>query len=91
MEQLDIMEELTNTLGYRVGLDKVAEATLGINKSGHGLQAIEDYKAGRMAELKAYCIDDVKITKEVYDYGLENGHLKFRGGWESYEVPVKFR
>ncbi len=91
LEQLDIMKELQDVLGYRVGLEKVAEATLGVRKSGHGLEAIEDWKAGRIQAIKDYCIDDVKITRQVYEYGLENGKLKFRGGWESYEVPVNFR
>lgn len=91
LEQLDIMKELQEILGYRVGLEKVTEGTLGIKKSGHGLEAIEDYKAGRIQAIKDYCIDDVKITKEVYDYGLKHGNLKFRGGWETYEVPVSFR
>jgi len=91
LEQLDIMKELQEVLGYRVGLEKVTNGTFGIKKSGHGLQAIEDWRAGRIQEIKDYCIDDVKITKQIYDYGLEHGSLKFNAGWEVYEVPVNFR
>ncbi len=91
LEQLDIMKELQEILGYRVGLNSVAEGTLEIKKSGDGLQAIEDYKAGNIQAIKDYCLDDVKITKEIYDYAIKNKSLKFRGGWEVYEVPVSFR
>ncbi len=91
LEQLDIMKELQDILGYRIGLDKVAEGTLGLKKSGDGLQAIKDFKAGRIQAVKDYCLDDVKITKEIYDYGLKHGKLKFRGGWDVYEVGVNIK
>lgn len=89
-EYVDIMERLQDVLGYRVSLEKVATATLGIGKSGHGLQAVEYFKKGQWEELIKYCIDDVKVTKDVYEYGLKNGRVRFKAGWESYEVPVDF-
>jgi uncharacterized protein YprB with RNaseH-like and TPR domain len=86
----DIMLELQKMIGHRVSLDRVASGTLGVKKSGHGLQAVAWYKQGDIESIKKYCLDDVKITKEVYDFGLKNNFLKFRGGWGIYEVPVKF-
>jgi DEAD/DEAH box helicase domain-containing protein len=74
---LDLLEEIAKTLGFRVKLDDVAHATLGIGKSGHGLQAIEFYRKGEMEKLKKYCLDDVRITKEVYEYGLQHGFVSF--------------
>lgn len=91
LDQFDIMKELQEIIGYRIGLNKVAEGTMGVKKSGDGLQAIKDYKAGNIQAIKDYCIDDVKITKEIYDYAKKNKSLKFRGGWETYEVDVDFR
>ena len=70
---LDLLEEIAKTLGFRVKLDDVAQATLGTGKSGHGLQAIEFYRKGELEKLEKYCRDDVRITKEVYEYGLNFG------------------
>lgn len=89
-EYVDIMERIQNVLGYRISLDKVAEATLGIKKSGHGLQAVEYFNDGKWDELISYCLDDVDITRQVYEFGLKNGYVKFKAGWGDYEIPVDF-
>lgn len=73
----DIMDDLTQRLGHRVSLDSVAQATLNVGKSAHGLDAIRFFREGRWDELKSYCQQDVKITKEVFDYGLKNGEVYF--------------
>jgi hypothetical protein len=59
-------------------LDTVAEATLGKNKSGNGLEAIEWWNKGEIDKLIHYCIEDVRITRELYDYALANGCLKYK-------------
>ena len=78
IKSLDILKEIKNSLGRRLKLDSVAEATLGMNKSGHGLEAVTWWKQGKFEEVKKYCMDDVRITKEVYEYALKNGVLKFK-------------
>ena len=78
IKSLDLLKEIKNSLGCRLKLDTIAEATLGINKSGHGLEAVTWWKQGKKEEVKKYCLDDVKITKEIYDYALKNGCLKFK-------------
>lgn len=87
-KSVDIMVDLENTLGYKIKLDSVAEGTLGIHKSGDGLDAIKYWHAGDMESLSKYCLDDVKITKGVYDFGLENKFVKFKSNWDVYEVPI---
>jgi len=91
VEMIDIMEELQNILGYRISLDSVAEATLGIKKSGHGLQAVEYYRRGEIDKIVSYCLDDVKITRDIYEFAKKNGYLKFKAGWDIYEVPIKMK
>lgn len=88
---LDIMEEISKVIGFRVKLDDVAAATLGYGKTGHGLQAIEFWRKGELDKLRDYCLQDVKVTKEVYDYGLRHGKIAFhdRNGLKR-EVPVDF-
>ena len=78
IKSLDILKEIKNSLGRRLKLDTIAEATLGVNKSGNGLEAVVWWKQGKKEEVKKYCLDDVKITKEVYEYALKNGVLKYK-------------
>lgn len=87
---LDLMVELTKKLGFRVGLDAVAQGTLGVSKSGDGLQAIKLWHEGRIAELKQYCLDDVKLTRDVYEFGKANGSIKYQNKLGSGTVKVDF-
>lgn len=73
--QLDILEEIKKVLGFRLKLNDLAEATLGIQKSGNGLQAVEWFKAGEWDKIEKYCQDDVKITRDIYEYGKKNRQL----------------
>ena len=78
IKSLDLLKEIKNSLGRRIKLDTIAEATLGKNKSGHGLEAVTWWKQGKKEEVKKYCLDDVEITKEIYEYALKNGLLKYK-------------
>jgi len=78
IKSLDLLVEVRNSLGRRIKLDTIAEATLGTKKSGHGLQAVEWWKTGEIDKIIKYCIEDVKITKQLYDYALANGKLKYK-------------
>ena len=86
----DILEDLTERLGHRVSLDSVAQATLGANKTGHGLDAIRYFREGAWEKLKSYCRNDVKLTKDVFDFGLKNGEVFFtsRDGGKKVRVEV---
>ncbi|KKS44358.1 hypothetical protein A2567_01720 [Candidatus Azambacteria bacterium RIFOXYD1_FULL_42_11] len=74
---LDIMNEVINTMGHRVSLDDLVSNTLGKRKSANGLMAVEYWREGRMDELKKYCLDDVRLTRDLYEHGLKNGEIKF--------------
>ncbi len=86
---LDLLEEIAKTLGHRIKLDTVAQGTLGSGKSGNGLEAILYYQNGRMDLLKKYCLDDVKITKQVYDYALKNAKILYKDFFKTKEVVLK--
>jgi len=92
LPMLDLMEEIANTLGHRVSLDSVAQATLGVGKTGHGLDAIDYFHKGEWQKLKDYCLNDVKITKEVYEYGMKNDHVYYmtRDGMDRKSVKVQW-
>lgn len=78
IKSVDIMKEVRNVLGRRLRLDNLAEATLGKKKSGNGLEAVRWWKQGLVEKVMAYCLDDVRITKELYDYARQNGSLKYK-------------
>jgi DEAD/DEAH box helicase domain-containing protein len=87
---LDIMEEIEKLIGHRIRLDNVAQTTLGVGKNGDGLQALKLFKQGRIEELKKYCSQDVKITKEVHDYVLKYGKLLYKDVFDTREVRIAF-
>ncbi|MBI3277145.1 MAG: ribonuclease H-like domain-containing protein [Chlamydiae bacterium] len=89
---LDILEEIKNALGHRVSLNSVAQATLGKSKTGDGLEAIRLYKAGEIEKIKAYCLNDVQLTKEVYEYGLRHQSLHYlsKDGTQRLDVKVNW-
>ncbi|MFA6459063.1 MAG: ribonuclease H-like domain-containing protein [Candidatus Paceibacterota bacterium] len=89
IKSIDLMKEVQLSMGRRLKLDSVASATLGMNKSGHGLDAIEWWNNGEIDKLIKYCIDDVRITKELYDYAVANKHLKYIDSGILKEVPLK--
>jgi len=78
IKSIDLMHEVQTVLGRRLKLDSVAMATLGTAKTGNGAEAVEWWRKGEVDKVIAYCIDDVRITKELYEYALMNGHLKYR-------------
>ena len=75
IESLDIFDEIEQQLGHRISLDHLAHTNLGIGKTAHGLEAITFYKEKRFEELKNYCLNDVRITKDLYELGKSQGHL----------------
>jgi DEAD/DEAH box helicase domain-containing protein len=88
IKSLDILKEIKNATGRRFKLDHIAEGTLGINKSGNGLQAITWWKQGEIEKIKQYCLDDVKITKKVYEYALKNNKLKYKDAGKNVSIPL---
>ncbi len=88
IKSLDILKEVKNSLGRRIKLDTLAEATLGRNKTSHGLEALKWWRNGEIQKVRDYCIEDVRITKDIYDYARKNGHLKYKDGTELKEIKL---
>ena len=93
---LDMMLVLEEMLGFRLKLDSVAAASLGMGKTGDGLDALrwwqEHKNTGEFEPLRKiaeYCAFDVKVTKCVHEYALEHGRLRYddkAGGITEVEV-----
>ncbi|MEX0895827.1 MAG: ribonuclease H-like domain-containing protein [Patescibacteria group bacterium] len=88
---LDLLERIKKSAGHRIGLDAVAQETLGLGKSGSGLDAVKYYRDGNLRALKEYCLQDVAVTRDVYDFGMQKGLVKFRNKWNRLiECQVDF-
>lgn len=87
---LDLLKEIEKVLGHRVSLESVAQGTLGFGKSGKGLDAIAKFREGKIEELKAYCLDDVKITREIYESVLKRGKLRYQDFFDIKEINLEF-
>ena len=88
IKSIDLLEYIKASLGRRLRLDSVAQATLGSKKSAAGLQAVRWWREGKVDEIKKYCEQDVKVTKEIFEYALEHGHLKFKDGTRKRDIPI---
>lgn len=88
----DILKEIWSALkcrkkGYK--LDEVAQATIGMGKSGHGEFATTLAAQNRYAELHDYCIGDVHITAHLFDHIIDSGFIKGADGLELFlEKPL---
>lgn len=88
VKNLDLLKEMHKAAGRRMKFDQIAEGTLGIHKSGHGLDAIKWWRDGEVEKVKKYCLDDVRITKDLYEYVLREGKLFFKEGPNLNEVKL---
>ncbi|MEK7114804.1 MAG: ribonuclease H-like domain-containing protein [Patescibacteria group bacterium] len=91
--RLDLLEEVEMAYGNRVGLDILAQTNLGIGKTHHGLDAIRFYQEGNWAELESYCLQDVKVTKDLYEFVKKNNflHIPRRYSGELIKVSINLR
>jgi DEAD/DEAH box helicase domain-containing protein len=88
IRSLDIFKEIKQTSGRWLKLDKIAMGTFGINKSGDGFDAVKWWNEGKVEEIKKYCLDDVKITKDVYEFAMKNKKLIFKEGPFTKEIKL---
>lgn len=87
---LDILEEIVFALGHRLKLESVAQSTLGYGKSGSGLDAIMYYRNNDWESLTKYCLDDVKVTREVYEYGLSHGNIWYTNAGRKEKIIARW-
>jgi len=92
LNNLDILEDVARHLGFRLSLAHLATATLAENKSADGLQALRWWQEGKILEIIEYCRQDVKITRDLYRFGRDKGHLIFNDkGNHNVRIPVAWQ
>lgn len=94
LPHFDILAEIKKVEGKRMSLDSLAKATLKSAKNDSGENAIKYWAEGSsesLAKLKKYCEMDVLLTRDIYDYALKNGVLKYIDFWnETHEIKLDF-
>ena len=92
LRTLDLLQGIHRTLGFRLSLNSIAEASLGATKSADGLKAVEWFRAGELEKIAEYCKVDVDITRQVYEFGRDNGFVHYRSKLGSkLKVAVNWR
>ena len=86
---IDILDEIYRELGHRVSLDNLAQATLGMEKTGDGIGAIDLWRAGKMEKLREYCHQDVEITQKLFIAGWQDGYLLYTKAGQVTEINTE--
>lgn len=88
----DMMLEVMELIGKRLSLDNLAKTTLGTQKQGNGKLAVQWWKECELTQLENYCRTDVKVTKELFEYGCRNNHLNYiaPGSFEHTELNTDY-
>lgn len=73
----DILADIKARLGYRLSLNHLANQTLKVEKTADGLQSLKWFKEGKIDEIVHYCKKDVEITRDLFLFGIKNGHLLY--------------
>ena len=58
------------------GLDAVCKVNFGTVKSGHGALAPVDFQQGRIGSVIDYCLNDVRLTKQLLDQVMRSGYVR---------------
>jgi len=88
IRSLDLLAEVYLALGRRIRLQSLAEATLGRGKGGDGLKAQDWWREGKYDLVRKYCIEDVRLTRELFEYALAHGVLKYKDLREIRDIKL---
>jgi DEAD/DEAH box helicase domain-containing protein len=94
LDVFDIMYDLEALTRQRfLKLEYVAQGTLNAGKSADGLMAVEWWKQGKIDKIIEYCLQDVRVTRDIFQFGRQNGFVKIRRGDDqekTTQVPVQW-
>ncbi|MFM2415205.1 MAG: hypothetical protein RI911_898 [Candidatus Parcubacteria bacterium] len=88
ISHLDLLTKVHEVLGHRVRLQSLAEGTLKAKKGGSGLESIVWWKNGEIEKVRKYCLKDVEITKQIFDYAMANNSLKYNDFGRTREFKI---
>lgn len=73
----DMLADVHKKLNHRLSLDNLASCTLGTTKSADGLKALQWFKEGKMDLIIEYCKQDVRVTRDLFLFGEQNGYVEY--------------
>ena len=74
----DMLDDIKVKLNHRLSLNHLAENTLNSKKSADGLISLQWYKEGKIDKIVEYCQQDVKVTRDLFEYGEKHGYIKYK-------------
>lgn len=63
-----------------IGLDGLAKGTLGLCKTAHGSKSPIIIREGRWDDVFAYNLNDVRLTRMIFEHAWQKGFVKDRNG-----------
>lgn len=88
IKSIDLLKDVHASLGRRIRLNNLAEATLGEGKSADGLKAIEWWQKGEVDKVREYCLQDVKVTKDLFEYARTHGLVKWKDLTDIKDIKI---
>ncbi len=87
LDIFDIMYDLESLTRQRfLKLEAVARGTLGTGKSADGLLAVAWWKEGNVQKIIDYCLQDVQVTRDVFEFGRKNGFVKIQRSEDASKI-----
>jgi hypothetical protein len=91
LRTLDMLVEVDKVAGIKPRLGNIAQATLGIGKTGDGVDAIKWWREKRLFDIAQYCCFDVKVTRLVHEHVQQHQELFYTDKFNRKQrIGVKF-
>ncbi len=91
-DTFDIMLDLQLQTRQRYfKLDAVAKGTLGAQKSADGLMAVQWWKEKKIDLIIEYCLQDVKVTRDIFEFGRKNHYVNVQQGTAGKERILQIK
>jgi DEAD/DEAH box helicase domain-containing protein len=74
----DLLLDLYQSLGFRISLNNLAQATLGEMKLADGLAAVRWFREGNLDKVFDYCEQDVRVTHDLWRFGALHGSVYYK-------------
>ncbi len=87
----DMLVDVQEALGFRIKLDSLSQQTLGLQKSADGTLALKWWREGKIDLIRDYCQQDVDVTRRLWEYGRDHGHIWYYDSRQSRRHPIPVR
>lgn len=75
---LAVLDEVQQTLGFRLSLRHLVKETLGIERPNDSLRTLQWYQEGERERIVQQCRRDLELLRELVRYGTDTGTVFYR-------------